>query len=368
MSSPELDLSQPSDVLEYLAATPFSSSRVEILSGGNANFIFRLFLNDPAVVGAPTAVLKHAKPWSRSNSSFALAIGRQEIEAFALQRMRPLLDESTPDSIVTVPKVFLHDSNAHIIIMEDAGENSEPLKALLRRTSLPAGNLGHLCTDLGRFLATIHNRGSTDSLLMEKVNQNTQMRGITSWITYDRLLPILRGEGQYNNLFSPSLVGPDGLSEADLERMQALCSQRSAEIHSAQDVFTMGDFWTGNIICRVDAQAGAVDKALVVDWEVTKPGVPFLDFGQLAAELHTITHFHPERSAEIAAGLSAYGKAYTAAREATVDETFVAGAASHVGAHMAVITPTVDGASMGMWCGYESPWLAGLWVNRDFVG
>ncbi|KAJ7052705.1 kinase-like domain-containing protein [Mycena amicta] len=267
----------------------------------------------------------------------------EDIEACALQRVRDILDNANAASLVTVPKVFFHDSEAHVIIMEDAGENSETLKALLRRTGLPSGNLNQLCGDLGRFLATIHNRGSEDAALMEKVNQNEEMRRITAWITYERVLPILRGEGDFKDLLSPSLIGPEGLSENDLARLEELCSQRTAEIHAAKDVFTMGDFWTGNVICRVNRVSGIVEKAFVVDWEVTKPGVPFLDFGQLAAELYTIGCFHSERLKEIEVGLKEYGRAYAEWREQQVDEAFVRGAGSHVGAHLAVITPTVDG-------------------------
>ncbi|KAJ7056861.1 hypothetical protein C8F01DRAFT_1256808 [Mycena amicta] len=157
--SSELDLSKPDDVLKYLSATPFASSRVEVLSGGNANFTFRLFLENPSAAsgGAETVVLKHAR-WSKTSRTFAL------------ERVRGILDNANAASLVTVPKVFFHDSEAHVIIMEDAGENSETLKALLRRTGLPSGNLNQLCGDLGRFLATIHNRGSEDAALMEKVN------------------------------------------------------------------------------------------------------------------------------------------------------------------------------------------------------
>ncbi|KAF7293073.1 APH domain-containing protein [Mycena indigotica] len=347
-SSTDLDLSIASNVITYLSGTPFSSYQADILPGGNANFTFRLFLDNPSPMisgGMKTVVLKHAKGWSKSSPSFTLKIERQAIEAFALQRVRQILDDSenAGSSLVTVPRVLLHDPVAHVIIMEDAGENSEPLKALLRRTSLPSGNLARLCHDLGHFLADIHNRGSKDPELMEKVGSNEEMRSITSWITYDRVVPILRGEKEYSGLLSPSLLGADGLSEQDMARIGQLCSQRAAEIRAAVEVFTMGDFWTGNIICRRDAASGAVEKAFVVDWEVTKPGIPFLDFGQLAAELYTIGCFHPEREEELRDALKAYGKAYAKSRETSVDELFVRGAGSHLGAHLAVITPTVEG-------------------------
>ncbi|KAF7329590.1 APH domain-containing protein [Mycena kentingensis (nom. inval.)] len=336
----ELDLAEASDVLKYLSSTPFASSRVEMLSGGNANYTYRLFLEEPSSAsgGFPTVVMKHSKAWSRTSRSFELKIARQEIEAFALQRVRAILDAASP-SIVTVPTVFLYDPTHAVIIMEDAGENSETLKSLLRRTSLLHANLTQLCADLGRFLATIHNHGSADAELMSKVGTNEQMRWITAWITYEGVLPILKGEGPYAGVVSPAL----DLPSADLERLASLCKTRIAQVYAAADTFTMGDFWTGNVICRLNPLSGQVEKAFVVDWEVAKPGVPFLDWGQLAAELYTIGCFHPARAAEIGVGLDAYGRAYRDARESGVDEEFVRGAESHVGAHLAVITPTVTG-------------------------
>lgn len=76
--SGELDLSRPEDVLRYLAETPFASSRVDSLSGGTANYIFRLHLERP-YKGIQTLVLKHGKAWLPADKSFALSLERQVI-------------------------------------------------------------------------------------------------------------------------------------------------------------------------------------------------------------------------------------------------------------------------------------------------
>ena len=164
------------------------------------------------------------------------------------------------------------------------------------------------------------------------------MRRITAWITYERVVPILKGEGQYEGI-----LGSDGpaLAKSDLARLETFTQTRMNEIFAAKDVFTMGDFWTGNVIVRVNEETREVERAYVVDWEVTKPGIPFLDFGQLAAELYTIGCFHENRRQEVDEGLRAYGRAYASIRK--VDEEFVRGAGSHVGAHLVAITSTVSG-------------------------
>ena len=72
----QLDLSDPSDLLIYLADTPFACNRVEPLAGGNANFVFRLHLKTPHQ-GHQTLVLKHAKEYAKFNKDFAFDVRRQ---------------------------------------------------------------------------------------------------------------------------------------------------------------------------------------------------------------------------------------------------------------------------------------------------
>jgi hypothetical protein len=76
MSSESLDLSRTEDVLVYLANTPFASTHVDALSGGNANFVFRLHLKAPHEEHN-TLVLKHAKSWVKWDRNFMLDVQRQ---------------------------------------------------------------------------------------------------------------------------------------------------------------------------------------------------------------------------------------------------------------------------------------------------
>lgn len=76
LTADDLDLSLPADVLAYLAHTPFASTHVEPLSGGNANFVFRLHLARP-YAGHATLVLKHAKSWVKWDQNFKLDVKRQ---------------------------------------------------------------------------------------------------------------------------------------------------------------------------------------------------------------------------------------------------------------------------------------------------
>ncbi|KAL5533706.1 hypothetical protein ACEPAG_166 [Sanghuangporus baumii] len=64
----------------------------------------------------------------------------------------------------------------------------------------------------------------------------------------------------------------------------------------------MGDFWTGNVIIRLKYN-GAIERMLVVDWELAKPEIAFVDFAQFAAEIHTLKRFHPEATVTVDSAL-----------------------------------------------------------------
>ena len=70
------DLTEPQDVRGYLSKTPFASTEVVALSGGNANYVYRLYLKNP-YEGRDSLVMKHGRPYVRSNSTIALATERQ---------------------------------------------------------------------------------------------------------------------------------------------------------------------------------------------------------------------------------------------------------------------------------------------------
>jgi 5-methylthioribose kinase len=61
LSTPSHDLTTESGVEAYLADTPFASHTIASLSGGSANYTYRIRLSTP-YEGQSTLVLKHAEP------------------------------------------------------------------------------------------------------------------------------------------------------------------------------------------------------------------------------------------------------------------------------------------------------------------
>ena len=70
------DLTEPQDVLDYLSKTPFASTEVVSLSGGTANYVYRLYLKSP-YEGRDSLVMKHGRPYVKNYSSLAFATERQ---------------------------------------------------------------------------------------------------------------------------------------------------------------------------------------------------------------------------------------------------------------------------------------------------
>ncbi|KAL5519481.1 hypothetical protein ACEPAH_1164 [Sanghuangporus vaninii] len=193
---PELDLSGAEDVIAYLADTPFASTHAEALSGGTANFVFRLHLVNPLAnaSGAQTVILKHAKSWVATKKEFAL----DDIEVAALKHVRALLPAV---SLATVPAVYYHDTIAHVLIMEDAGPKSRNLKDLLRESPLSKSASRELGTALSRFLAALHVHGSADNGLGQRAprHHEEQRRGEACYV-----VDHIRSTPRYVETFNPT--------------------------------------------------------------------------------------------------------------------------------------------------------------------
>jgi len=70
------DLSDALNVSTYLINTPFACKKAEPLSGGTANFVFRIHLNQP-YEGQETVILKHSTTHAATNKNIPLALERQ---------------------------------------------------------------------------------------------------------------------------------------------------------------------------------------------------------------------------------------------------------------------------------------------------
>jgi len=71
------DLGTEEGVRTYLAGTPFEIANLTPLSGGTANYVFRLHLTTPYRGRRETLVFKHAKPYVKNSQEIAFNVDRQ---------------------------------------------------------------------------------------------------------------------------------------------------------------------------------------------------------------------------------------------------------------------------------------------------
>ncbi|KAF5392415.1 hypothetical protein D9757_002309 [Collybiopsis confluens] len=308
------DLSNLTDLQEYLRCTPFASSKISPLSGGSGNFACRLQLLVP-YKGHSTLVLKHGKPY------------KYEVEALKI------IGASVPaDSFITTPNVHLYDEKEAVIVMDDCGQHSITLKQFFLdgRCSLElAEKIG---SELGEFLHRVHaiNRKSNPTTC-DLFAHNAEAKRISAFVTYGRLVSTLTGQDKLPALENPPLKIEDG----DLQVIREASEKTMTLVMEARDAFVMGDFWPGNVLLSLDSPQGSVKGISIVDWELAKTGLPGLDLGQFTAEMDLLCKFSPSQAAASTRLLSAFHRTYSAEVEAARI------ALRHWGAHLIAWTPRV---------------------------
>jgi len=90
-----------------------------------------------------------------------------------------------------------------------------------------------------------------------------------------------------------------------------------------------------------DGNIEGVEKLYVLDWEVSKTGLPGLDLGQFCAEMYTLSEFYPARREStqtiIGSFLGTYGE-----RRGKENIELARIVVSHIGAHLVAWTPRVS--------------------------
>ncbi len=134
------------DIPAYLASSPLPYDTLTPLSGGTANFVYRL-----TSASHPSRILKHAEPYIASQSHIALPVARMAFEHRALTQLPAHLPPSTHTNIV-LPRVHHYDPEAHVLVMDDCG--STTLKQAY--PTLSATDLQTYGHQLGVWLAHLH--------------------------------------------------------------------------------------------------------------------------------------------------------------------------------------------------------------------
>lgn len=82
-----------------------------------------------------------------------------------------------------MPEVFLFDEKEHVIIMEDCGAESIPLKQFMREGRLSPSMGAKLGKGIGEFIGRLHVWGK-DKTVWEYFDANEQAKRLSAWSTY----------------------------------------------------------------------------------------------------------------------------------------------------------------------------------------
>jgi hypothetical protein len=141
-----------------------------------------------------------------------------------------------PTSLVTIPQILLFDAKNNVIIMEDCGSDSVPLREFLRsgKASQP-GMAEKIGTSLGEFIASMHewSRGNPDDIL-HAFNACTHSK--ESAVTWNcrAVLDTLKQNGE--NIPPVLLDPPLEMDTADLQTISKMVKELQNEIMAARDV------------------------------------------------------------------------------------------------------------------------------------
>jgi Ser/Thr protein kinase RdoA (MazF antagonist) len=282
------DLTNEQGLQEYLEAHQSAPTSVQLLSGGSANYVYRITKHDGS-----TRILKHAEPYLHSNKDFALDPTRMDYEARILEALsftESPLPATLPKSNVHAVQLLSYDKTNKLLEIEDGGSRNLKDAYIDLKLDIP-----HIGEQLGRWLVALHVFAKNISLASSDedrgINNNPIAVNIYRY-PYNGLHTALTQFG-----YDPQL--------ADLinERFGSL-------IATDNECICHGDFWPGNVLVR-DVEQQPVDLT-VVDWELVRRGTSATDVGQFAAEAFLLDRFRGGRGL-----LSAFLHAYVVAREHT---------------------------------------------------
>jgi tRNA A-37 threonylcarbamoyl transferase component Bud32 len=173
---------------------------------------------------------------------------------------------------IKVPQLLHHDSDAHIIIMEDLGR-LDSLTAQLKYMTPLRGNIHEeqeaykeLGTRLGGFMAELHSPSTLERLGHKrgKYFDNPSIRGVI----YDNMVvPIRRRLADF------------GISDAEV-LYERIAQDHLRPLEFWEQNFMLGDLWTGSVLLDWP-------RLCVIDWEFASIGRSVNgDMATLSAQFH----------------------------------------------------------------------------------
>jgi hypothetical protein len=237
----EHDLTTKRGLSAYLTSHSIFHTSTSLLTGGTANYVYRITLPDSS-----TAIYKHAAPYLHSNTSFAFDPRRMDFENRVLELLPPILNAQLPDSPVHAVAVSTYDKEKKLLCLSDGG--SRHLKDAYADPTLDIPSIG---AALGRWLATLHTSTVATPLSVDPASQDLKENNAIAVSIY---------RYSYNNLSSAFAAYGDGgenvpryadfidLPHEDMELAQQINDAYGSRLATDNECICHGDFWPGNVL------------------------------------------------------------------------------------------------------------------------
>ncbi|GAB7322023.1 hypothetical protein MBLNU13_g03076t2 [Cladosporium sp. NU13] len=292
------DLATSDGVQSYLQTHGYPTCiSVERLAEGWSGFVYRAQFREG---NNPSVIIKHVENFAARLPEFQIGQDRMVYEAKGLEFLsRP--STNTKVAHVRVPRLLAFDGDNFVLIMEDAGD-VPTLKSWLRADS-PHDQVVSVGRSLGAYLAHIHNTTANNSAIKDAFGSNIIAKNTSSSV-YFAALPGAAKKFGYTQPF-----------------IAAAADFAAKEVLTANEVWTLGDFWTGNVL--VSAPSGQSEPDItVLDLELAKPGTAAFDVGHMGAEMLCLARFRFEDKGTLL--LQTFFQSYKAESKAKIDAAAVA--------------------------------------------
>lgn len=217
------------------------------------------------------------------------------------------------DKSIRTPKLLFYDDQKHNLFMEDVG--SLPSVKGWFKAGVDLGTASKIGQTIGRYLAFIHNSTAGREDVLAIFNGNETAKYLSGTLYFGGLPAAAKKYGYTDQYF------------------QEVATEAQREVQECNDVLTLGDFWTGNVL--VDSNNGDL-KLYVLDLELSKPGTAEFDIGQMAAEMYCLAAFRHHETGM--AMLQSFLKSYKDTRNVAVDAGKVG---IRIAAHLIVMVPGI---------------------------
>ncbi|CCO35608.1 hypothetical protein RSOLAG1IB_05344 [Rhizoctonia solani AG-1 IB] len=278
------DFKSPGGVLAYLKGTRFVATYVQLLSGGNSAFTYRVLLESPLETGEASIVIKHFEGYLSGHESVKWDVQRADHEYKALSAIATsgLFDS---DSTVQLPVPLEYDQETHTIFMTDLG-SPLPITQVLEQGfsgefldssgSSEFDQVRELAQTIGWALGDFVGRFHNWSALPEQ----SELRA------YFSLNPSVIQQCVYIHHLCLNLAA-DRFQMRETW-MDELIAKEQQEALAGGDVLVMGDCSLHNLLVSPPS-ANCGMRIYLTDLEMTRASYPELDVGELTATVLSFT-------------------------------------------------------------------------------